>query len=259
VIISDFKRGALEESALRGIPETTGIRLTPVRGISESSREIVAAAALAAEGAFDRRVRIDETSTGATFIRQPQAMSGLKLLVDPEDAQGASSLLRVISRAGAHAPLPSEPIIVRFAGGEPLPAAGEPKGWAVDAALRLMRHADRMNHPLTATIGADGALLVDVNARPGTLLAAEALKAILDTRPDPRQLTAQEIAYLPSEKLQSWSRPAAPADTSAWQRSDDSDGRWFWLAAVALLGIESWIRRGSSSAMPAREVDAHAA
>lgn len=262
VVVSDFRLGSIDESLVRGVPATIGVRLIPVRAEGEAIREIMAGPSLGPEVLFGRRVRIDAATTTATFSRGATSIVGLTLLVSPEDQADAARLLRVAARAGVHAPLSHQPIIVRFAGGRRPSQHQErtsPQGWAPSAALRLLRHADQADLPVTAAIGEDGALVVDVNARPGTVVAAEALRAILDARPDPGQLSDQEIAHIPRERLEALGRPSPPADTAAWQRSGESDGRWFWLGALALMGVEAWIRRGRSAALAISEVDAHAA
>jgi len=261
VVISDFRLGAIDESLLRGVDGTIGVRLIPVRVKGEATGEIAAGASLAPGFLFERRVRIDAAHTSAAFSRRPASIEGLSLLVSPEDQPDTSTLLRIVARAGAAAPSSTQPTVVRFAGGPPLSphAKQTPQGWARDAALRLLKHADDTDLPITADVGGDGALLVDVNARPGTLVAAEALKAVLDAGQDPQQLSGQEIAHIPTENLEALGRPSPPADTSAWQRSDESDGRWFWLAALAWLGAEAWIRRARSSTVTVSEVDARAA
>ena len=261
VVISDFRLGVLDDSLVRSIPETIGVRFVPVRPTVPATREVGTGAVLATGGGFERRARIDDKSTAATFTRQSSAMNGLRLLTAPGDEQDAATLVRVVSRAGAFAPSASEPIVVRFAGGPSLPSEGKPvaNGWALPVARRLLRDADDANYPVTAAIGADGTLMVDVNARPGTLIAAEVLKAALDARRDPQFTAAQEIARIPSRTLEAWGRAPAPADTAAWQRSEESDSRWFWIAALVLLGVESWMRRSRSRPAANREVDAHAA
>ncbi len=261
VVISDFRIGSLDESLIRDIPETIGVRFVPVRPAATEMREIAAGDVLGPDARFERQARIDATSTATTLIRRSAPLSGLRLLTAPEDEQDAARLMRVVSRAGAVAPSASEPIVVRFAGGERLPAQGKPTsdGWALPAARRLLRDADDANYPVTVAIGEDGALLVDVNARPGTLVAAEVLKAALDARQDRQRLAAQEIARIPSGTLEAWGRVPGPADTAAWQRSEESDGRWFWFGALVLLAVEGWMRRTRSSSATNREVDAHAA
>lgn len=261
VVISDFQLGTIDEAGVGKIPDAIGLRLVPVRGASETSREIASGTVLGAGTTFERRAGIDATSTSSTFLRQAATLDGLRVLAAADDAKDVATLLRVVSRAGATAPSAAEPIVVRFAGGEALPPSGQPtaQGWAVAAALRLLTHSDRAGYPVAASIAQDGALLVDVDARPGTLLAAASLQAALDARHDPQRLAAQEIAHIPTARLDAWGRAPAPADTTAWPRADESDGRWFWLAALGLLALEGWICRARASAAPVREVDAHAA
>ncbi|HVJ28068.1 MAG TPA: BatA domain-containing protein [Vicinamibacterales bacterium] len=261
VVISDFRLGAIDESLVRGVPDTIGLRLVPVRSKQDTIRDIAAGSSLGPEVVFRTRVRIDAETTSATFSTGPGAIEGLTLLVAPEDQAEAAKLLRVVGHAGARAPSSSQPIVVRFTGGAPLspPEKQTQQQWATAAALRLLKQTDANSLPVTAGVGGDGTLLVDVNAAPGTLTAAEALKTVLDAREDPEQLSQQEIALVPTEKLEALGRPAPPADTSAWQRTDESDGRWLWLAALVLLGVEAWIRRGPASAVTAPEVGARAA
>lgn len=255
VVLSDFQRGALEAADVDAVPEGMGMRFIPVRPPAPAAtREITAGAVLAENGAWQRTVRLDASTTSATFAPVPGAVDGLRLLTAPEEADAAASLRRVVSRAGAHAPSASEPIVVRFPGG--LQADGQAAGWTRDAALRLLREADRNDLPVRVASDA-AALVVDVQAKPGSLEAAAALKAALDARPDPRELTEQEIARIPEATLSAWTREPGAADTTAWRQSDESDGRWFWLAALVLLGLETSVRRSHAAA--AREVDAHAA
>ena len=258
VVLSDFQRGALDEPLIRQVPDMIGMRFIPVTATAAGSREVLADAVLSVSGQLDRRVRMDETTTAATYSRRPVPGDGLRLLFAPKDADDAAAALRVGARAGAVAPVVTEPIVVRFPGGEPLPVATAPAadGWAARAAVRLLTHADKADLPLDASVGGN-ALLVDVHAAPGSVLGAESLKAALDARIHPRKLAEQEIARIPAERLNAWTRPAAPADTGAWQQSDESDARWLWIAALVLLALESFVRR--SVTVVDSQVDAHAA
>ena len=58
---------------------------------------------------------------------------------------------------------------------------------------------------------------------------------------------AQEILRTPADRLTAWSRPAQDVGRDAWRRSDRPDSRWFWMAALALLGLEQYLRRGTRS------------
>jgi hypothetical protein len=100
-------------------------------------------------------------------------------------------------------------------------------------------------------------LLIDVDADAESLEAAGILKAALDARGDRRVLAEHEPERIPSATLARWSREPARPDTGAWRQSDDSDGRWLWLAALVLLGVETFLRRTAAAESPRAE--AHAA
>ncbi len=59
----------------------------------------------------------------------------------------------------------------------------------------------------------------------------------------PSRVEELEPVMLPDWTLASWRRPATPADASTGSGSDASDGRWLWLLALLLLGVETWMRR----------------
>ena len=261
VVVSGFRRGTLSEADLSDVPGHIGVRLVAIRADSPASVRVDAGAVLGGRGVLDRQARIDTASTAAIFSLQSPQASGLQLLTAPEDARDAETLLRIIARAGAHAPSTEQPIVVRFTGGAALPSVRKQPAdsWTSGAALRLLRRADASGFPVRVFTGEAGALLVEVDTAPGTLVAAEVLKTVLDARPDPQHLERQEVAHVPLERLAGWSRPPAPADTTAWQQSDQSDARWVWLAALVLLGIEGWMRRRLASSATTREVDARAA
>jgi hypothetical protein len=258
VVLSDFQHGVLDAADVERIPPAIGLRFVPVRAQGPAKvRDLELPVMLSEDGALRRQVRIDQTTTGVTYLPEAGGVDGLRLLAAPQDAEAAGALLRIVARAGAHAPSASQPIVVRFPGGAPLPASSPGSdGWAAGAALRLLQVADAARLPLTAATAAD-TLLVDVQAAPGTLAAAESLKASLDARADPRALAELDVALIPEDALKAWSRDPAPADAGAWRQADDSDGRWFWLAALLLLGVETVVRRSPVST--ARNVERHAA
>jgi hypothetical protein len=74
-------------------------------------------------------------------------------------------------------------------------------------------------------------------------LAATGLLAALATGLDSvPPLTEREPLPLPDDLLQRWQRE--PVLSAPGGRDETSpDGRWLWLAALALLGVEEWLRR----------------
>ena len=59
-------------------------------------------------------------------------------------------------------------------------------------------------------------------------------------------LTAEEVVPVADSVLQHWSRPPAPVTSPRLDNVDRDDRRWLWAAVLALLALESWIRRTRS-------------
>jgi hypothetical protein len=92
-----------------------------------------------------------------------------------------------------------------------------------------------------AGASADHEVLVFTCVEPGTLTASAILASVanaVDPAPDFGEL---EPAFVPDEELRRWERPAH--EIAPPSPDDSSDGRWFWLTAIALLLIEEWARR----------------
>jgi hypothetical protein len=91
----------------------------------------------------------------------------------------------------------------------------------------------------------------------GAGLAAPAVvrAALLAVRPETIVDPQTEIAALPDTELARWRRESAPVTRSAIPMADDSDGRWVWLFPLALLGLESRVRRVSRRQGQARSAD----
>ena len=79
--------------------------------------------------------------------------------------------------------------------------------------------------------------------------------ALLAVRPETIVDPQTEILTLPDTELAQWRRESAPVTRSAIPLADDSDGRWVWLLALALLGLESRVRRGTRRQGQARSAD----
>jgi hypothetical protein len=73
----------------------------------------------------------------------------------------------------------------------------------------------------------------------------------------PGTIAEAEPMMISADRLREWQR--APTDVAPPTNgtTGDSDGRWFWIAALALLGVETWLRRQRPAATPSAEV-AHA-
>ena len=253
VVISDFQQGALGDQAFAAVPKEIGLRLVPV-GNGGHSDVIFDVAPVFHEGeTWARSVTAGATSTTATL--RPASTSGLTL---GTDAQPRARLVAAISTAGGIAPAADQPIEVRFgANPEPSAVATWPKeGWMRDAARRLLAS------PLPAGIAVrasarDHTLVVDVGTPADSLAAAQVTQAVLNARPDREVMAEREPARISADVLATWTRTPGPPREDAWRRSRDSDGRWLWLTVLALMGLETYVRRARQASVVATE--AHAA
>jgi len=84
---------------------------------------------------------------------------------------------------------------------------------------------------------------IQLEAPPESLEAAIAVHDVLARRPDLATLSDAEPDTIPSATVTSWNRDARAPSSAAWRRSTDSDARWFWLAAILLMGVEALLRR----------------
>lgn len=115
--------------------------------------------------------------------------------------------------------------------------------------------------PLAAAAGSANGLLV-VSAAPAADVAtpvlirsmANAIAAIPDLR-------SAEVIPIADPLLQRWSRPAAPVTAPRIETVERDDRRWLWLAVLALLLLEMWVRRARAIDEPrtVREEDARVA
>ena len=256
VVVSDFQRGALTEADVSRVPASVGLRFVATSAAS-ATREAPLVRTLVPGGSVTAQPAFDAGRTTVRYSSSGSSTDGLRIVADPGDSEDVAALMRVVSNAGAAAPDPSEPIVIRFPGGEALPPVRSTAGgWSFGAAQRLLRSPGLDAEALAVASTAD-ALVVNVAAEPASLLAAQVVKAALDARIDPATLRELEPERIPAEALAAWSREPVAPDADAWRQTDESDGCWFWALALLLLGAETIMRRS-----PAKEVqatEAHAA
>ena len=252
VVVSDFQQGTLGAETFVAVPKEIGLRMVPVGNESRSEVTVDVPAVFYEGEAWTRSVTAGETSTSATLTRA--STGGLTLAIDePVRAR----LLSAIATAGALAPAADQPVEMSFGTGtEPSATVWPNKGWMRDAARRLF--ASPFPAGIAVRASARGETLVfRVDTPADSLAAAQVTQAALNARLDPRALAEREPARIPADVLAKWTRPPGPPGQDAWPRSRDSDGRWLWLAVLALMGLETWVRRPHQPRAVVRE--AHAA
>jgi len=107
--------------------------------------------------------------------------------------------------------------------------------------------------------GSDRLLLISM-AEPGSLASAALIAAALRAVSPAPPAGELEPAVLSDTVLRGWQRTAAAVVPRGGDAPDRSDGRWLWLLALALLALETWMRRRSrvSRDAPAAQDPAHA-
>jgi hypothetical protein len=173
-------------------------------------------------------------------------------------AAAADRALRAALSPGVAAGDDRHRVLVRFAGANPLAPAGEPvrSPWIAAAALAL-QHSDLLRGAEPVAVSErDGVMIVDTPITGAGLTAPAVVRAaLLAVRPETIVDPQTEIAALTDHELARWRRESAPVTRSALPLADDSDGRWVWLLALALLGLESRVRRVSRRQGQARSAD----
>jgi hypothetical protein len=260
VVISDFQLGALADRDVAAIPADTGIRLIRA-GIQPDTRRVTSAPIEGWRGGgWQATTTIDASGTRASWTRTGSAgvPSWTSVAAASADAADADRALRAAVSLGVAAGDDSHRVLVRFAGASPLAPPGQPvrSPWIAAAALALQHSDLLMGAGPVAVAERDGVMIVDAPVT-GAGLAAPAIvrAALLAVRPETIVDPQTEIGTLSDTELVRWRRESAPVTRSAIPGADDSDGRWVWLLALALLGIESRVRRVSRRQRQAPSAD----
>jgi hypothetical protein len=178
-------------------------------------------------------------------VREPAVTHAVRLVVLPSGVSAPST--DVADAAAIRTPWMAD-AIARIARDDDLQAAAS----RVSAGLTDAHFAGAPWSPLAAAI--DGRPLIVAAASRSQLVivsgAAAAdvvtpilLRAIANATAAPPDLHRAEIVPIADAQFRDWSRPAPPVGTPSLNTIDEDDCRWLWLTALALLAVETWMRR----------------
>jgi Aerotolerance regulator N-terminal len=279
VVISDFQRGSLTRADVAAVPKTVGLRFVRV-GDAENAKTVTGLELFSAPEVSARRqeIAITPSATGVSVSDEGASRSGslqpgLRIVGGEQVERLVMPALRAVAKSGAPAPSATQPVALMFSDSptELPPVRTIRPRWMLQTILRLrgdvsLESAAREASATTftgseawTTVAADKAgralisaaengdeLLLHVAASAGGFIAAAALSAVLTARHGDTTQPEQEIAGIETSDLTAWSRAPAPVEQENWRRVEDSDARWFWLAALLLLALEPILRRAAT-------------
>lgn len=85
----------------------------------------------------------------------------------------------------------------------------------------------------------DSRLRIGLLGDPGGLTSVALNRAVIRLMNPPMAAAELDTTRIPGAVLAAWNRKATPV---AGPAANLSDGRWFWLAALLLIGVEAWMR-----------------
>jgi hypothetical protein len=253
VVVSDFQRGALEVEDLAVLPAGVGIRTirVPDRGVTREGHWPAVSGFRG--GAWRPDVRLDARGTAVTWLRAAAAPSQAWLTTTQASGEheAAQRAVAAAMSAGVAAGDETRRVEVRFAGAPAASVADRPvrTPWMVDAALAL--RASGLLRQTGAAVHVreqDDRLVVQTRIAATSIDAPAVVRAVvLAVRPASIADREAEVVTAPDAELAGWRRDAAPVDAAAVRLNPggdaESDARWFWTLALALLGCETWLRR----------------
>jgi len=240
VVISDFQPTALARADVDAVPADIGVRLVAIP--------------------------IDRGAPGPSGPGAPPtdaAADSVQLLAGPaERAAAAAARAAAIASGAPPVGQPDRPVAIVFSQFETRSAllqASRPidEGWmfeivmAVTTDAAVQAAARRAGHPATDIVTAargrvDDAdrLLLFTTTPAGSLLSAAIIQAVLRASANEPAVSEQATETRTADELRAWERPPAAVPPSGSQPvGDRSDSRWWWMAVIALLAFEWWMRR----------------
>ena len=267
-IRAPFPIGSITQADVATVPVAIGLRFERA-GALPPTRPVDLPAVLSESGVRIRTMTVDR----ATTMREAAAVTGFASL-EAFDANTAAVLSQRVL-----APVNGRRVRVVAAGSSEIEriissATAVREAWMADALAFVSRDRDLrdgssqvtahltdarlMKSPwIVVARAADGRPLASGAAIAGTLTLVSAaptdalaspllVRAAMNAIGDHRVPTDAETLPIPDAQLRAWTRAPGAARPPRPDTLEHDDRRWFWLLALALLGVESAIRRRSN-------------
>jgi len=281
VIAAPLTIGSLSAADIAEVPRDVGVRFERV-GALAGERSVAYGSVRAADGIVDREVTIagartlvrDRPATAPATAADPAlpievvATPSARPLVDaaisavlrervwaPPRAHGAELVLLSTDYAPPRVTAPAarlEPwmadAIARLTRDNALNQASAQASSGVDVSrfsqppwFTVARSRD--NRVLVAAAASGDRLVVVTSAPPSDVVLPILVRGIVNAIAVVPDIVPLEIVPIPGAQLTAWSRPAIPPEQPRADSVESDDRRWLWIAAIALLVAESWLRR----------------
>ena len=267
VIVSDFQLGAIDRDVLLRVPPDVGVRTIRAAAQPATRTETLARIDGWRGGAWQPSMTVDAGGTATSWVRQSNNGATPWISVTADDQAAAGRALYAALSFGVPTGDDTQRLSVAFAGtrsAQARPPAVRSR-WIATAAQALTDSA--LLQDAGPEVAADrirvgeqnGTMIVEAPIPASSPAATVVIRsAILAIRPSRIADAEAEVATLSDEELAQWRRDAAPVGPRATPGPDESDARWAWMLALALLGVETVMRR-TRIRVAGREVHADAA
>lgn len=270
VIVSTFGAGSLDAESFAAVDPRIGIRFEPV----------VTAAPVQAVGQPAFRVRAgvvsrftpqgrftpDGTAVSVGSLKDAPASSttpdgcapAVEISGEQDGAGVADAATRAVLALGVPCPIDaSRRLRLTFTG---KPTGRRPDStlapWMLDALAFLATQPGQSTLLLEFASNEGGSLVIPADGSPATAEGLAAIRSAFESLGDPLRIRSMDPTLIPSATLASWSRPAGEPDRDAIVHDTVRDGRWLWGLTLALLLIETMVRRLRRSAPASMEAAA---
>jgi Aerotolerance regulator N-terminal len=261
VVISDFQRGGFEATDLAPLDRETGITL--VRIDSTPPLAFAGPASNVGGRLLLSQVVMDGAESRVTWMPAPAgtaAPSPLTTFAGPGEAAIAGAALEAAAAEGVPATATDRQIAIVFPGATEraaivasAKAPDQPWMFAVinaihqDPLLAGLSCGDRRcleaTATQTATVGGSTRLIFFTPPDASTLYTAALIRSAWRAAVPLTTLRELEPTHIADATLQQWNRQATGAASPRPDAGDRSDARWVWVAVLALLALEAWMRR----------------
>ena len=278
-VFSDFQRGAFDDADVAAVPAHVGLTLTripiqPARigsaaGRDAAGKQVLGRVTLTADATEvswqalaepDARLPFSIFSAPADAARLDAAVAAAKANAPPSAAAADRNIEIVFPGApnevglwqSAHAidarwmfdvvaAVQSDATLSRLAGVE-----SASKGPPTSPGGVTMLFEDGNGNPRLVAGAANRAGTATLTflsmTAPGDLFSAALIRAVARASDATVPMGEQEPETIAADQLMRWSRSASPAPIGNGG-AQESDGRWFWVLALVLLGVEALMRR----------------